>query len=122
MFKFLQALGIGFLDFSRNPESFGEIETCDTNHHDHQQHLAETLEVADQKGTIKLKKSEDPQKDGSTGVGGSTWEVFLEHAVAAITAGQAEVVLIVYGSTARSDLKKGLRSANLALSSRGPMQ
>ena len=58
----------------------------------------------------------------STGVGGSTWEVFLEHAVAAITAGQAEVVLIVYGSTARSDLKKGLRGANLALSSRGPSQ
>ena len=58
----------------------------------------------------------------STGVGGSTWEVFLEHAVAAITAGQAEVVLIVYGSTARSDLKKGLRSANLALSARGPSQ
>ena len=58
----------------------------------------------------------------STGVGGSTWEVFLEHAVAAITAGQAQVVLIVYGSTARSDLKKGLRSANLALSARGPSQ
>ena len=58
----------------------------------------------------------------STGVGGSTWEVFLEHAVAAISAGHAEVVCIVYGSTARSDLKKGLRSANLALSSRGPSQ
>lgn len=58
----------------------------------------------------------------STGVGGSAWEVFLEHAVAAITAKQAEVVLIVYGSTARSDLKKGLRSANLALSARGPSQ
>ena len=58
----------------------------------------------------------------STGVGGSTWEVFLEHAVAAITAKQADVVLIVYGSTARSDLKKGLRGANLALSSRGPSQ
>lgn len=58
----------------------------------------------------------------STGVGGSTWEVFLEHAVAAISAGQADVVLIVYGSTARSDLKRGLRSANLALSSRGPSQ
>ena len=58
----------------------------------------------------------------STGVGGSTWEVFLEHAVAAVAARQAEVVLIVYGSTARSDLKKGLRSANLALSARGPSQ
>ena len=58
----------------------------------------------------------------STGVGGSTWEVFLEHAVAAIAAGQATTVLIVYGSTARSDIKRGLRTANLALSSRGPSQ
>ena len=57
-----------------------------------------------------------------TGVGGSTWEVLLEHAVAAIDAGLARTVLIVYGSTARSDLKRGLRSANLALSSRGPAQ
>ena len=58
----------------------------------------------------------------STGVGGSTWEVFLEHAVAAIVAGQATTVLIVYGSTARSDIKNRLRTANLALSSRGPSQ
>ena len=58
----------------------------------------------------------------STGVGGSTWEVFVEHAVAAITAGQARTVLIVYGSTARSDLKAGRRTANLAMSSRGPSQ
>jgi acetyl-CoA acetyltransferase len=58
----------------------------------------------------------------STGVGGATWEVFLEHAVAAIAAGQATTVLIVYGSTARSDLKRKLRTANLALSSRGPSQ
>jgi acetyl-CoA acetyltransferase len=58
----------------------------------------------------------------STGVGGSTWEVFLEHAVAAIAAGQASTVLIVYGSTSRSDIKRRLRTANLALSSRGPSQ
>jgi acetyl-CoA acetyltransferase len=58
----------------------------------------------------------------STGVGGSTWEVMLEHAVAAITAGMATTVLIVYGSTARADLKKRLRTANLAFSSRGPSQ
>jgi acetyl-CoA acetyltransferase len=58
----------------------------------------------------------------STGVGGGTWEVMLEHAVAAIATGQARTVLIVYGSTARSDLKKKLRRANLAFSARGPSQ
>lgn len=58
----------------------------------------------------------------STGVGGSTWEVFVEHAVAAIATGQATTVLIVYASTARSDIKRKLRTSNLALSSRGPSQ
>jgi acetyl-CoA acetyltransferase len=58
----------------------------------------------------------------STGVGGSTWEVMLEHAVAAVNEGLAKVVLITYGSTARSDLKRGLRTANLAFGSRGPSQ
>lgn len=58
----------------------------------------------------------------STGVGGSTWIVMLEHAVAAIEAGLANTVLIVYGSTARSDLKRGLRSGDLVMSSRGPAQ
>lgn len=58
----------------------------------------------------------------STGVGGSTWEVFVQHAVAAISAGQADNILIVYGSTARADLKQGRRRANLAFSSRGPSQ
>ena len=36
--------------------------------------LEGTQEVADQKGTIKMKKSDDPQKDGSTGVGGKKVE------------------------------------------------
>ena len=58
----------------------------------------------------------------STGVGGSSWEVMLEHAVAAIRSGMATTVLLVYGSTARADLKRRLRSANLAFSSRGPSQ
>jgi acetyl-CoA acetyltransferase len=56
----------------------------------------------------------------STSVGGSTWEVMLEHAVDAVRAGTATTVLLVYGSTARADLKARLRSANLSLSSRGP--
>jgi acetyl-CoA acetyltransferase len=58
----------------------------------------------------------------STAVGGSTWEVMLEHAVDAIRAGTARTVLLVYGSTARADLKKKLRTANLSLSTRGPSQ
>jgi acetyl-CoA acetyltransferase len=58
----------------------------------------------------------------STGVGGSTWLVMLEHAVAAIEAGLATNVLIAYGSTARADVKKGLRTANLSFGARGPVQ
>ncbi len=58
----------------------------------------------------------------STGVGGGTWEVMVEHAMAAIQAGIAETILIAYGSTARADLKKGLRGANLAFGARGPAQ
>ena len=40
-----------------------------------------------------------------TGVGGSTWEFMVEHATAAILAGHVEVVVLVYGSTTRADLK-----------------
>jgi acetyl-CoA acetyltransferase len=58
----------------------------------------------------------------STGVGGATWEFMLEHAVAAIQAGLAKTIVIVYGSTTRADLKKRLRTANLAFSARGPSQ
>lgn len=58
----------------------------------------------------------------STAVGGSAWEVMVEHAVAAIHGGFANTVLLVYGSTARADLKRGLRTANVAISARGPSQ
>jgi acetyl-CoA acetyltransferase len=58
----------------------------------------------------------------STSVGGSSWEFMVEHACAAIQAGYAEVVLLVYGSTARADLKKKLRTNNPASGSRGPAQ
>jgi acetyl-CoA acetyltransferase len=57
-----------------------------------------------------------------TGVGGSTWEFMVEHATAAIQAGHAETVVIVYGSTTRADLKAGRRSANLSFGARGPVQ
>ena len=58
----------------------------------------------------------------STGVGGGTWEVMVEHAVAAIQAGHAKTIVLVYGSTTRADLKKKLRTANLAFGARGPSQ
>jgi acetyl-CoA acetyltransferase len=57
-----------------------------------------------------------------TGVGGATWEVMAEHAVEAIAAGHADVVVLVYGSTVRADLKAKRRTANLAFGSRGPVQ
>jgi acetyl-CoA acetyltransferase len=57
-----------------------------------------------------------------TSVGGSSWEFMLEHASAAIQAGHANTVLIVYGSTARADLKAKRRSANLSFGARGPVQ
>jgi acetyl-CoA acetyltransferase len=57
-----------------------------------------------------------------TGVGGSTWEFMVEHATAAIAEGHADVVVLAYGSTARSDLKRRDRRANLSFGSRGPVQ
>ena len=58
----------------------------------------------------------------STEVGGATWEFMVGHAVAAMQAGQAEAVVLVYGSTTRADLKAGRRRANLSFGSRGPTQ
>jgi acetyl-CoA acetyltransferase len=57
-----------------------------------------------------------------TGVGGSTWEFMVEHASAAIAEGHADVVLLAYGSTARADLKRRDRRANLSFGNRGPVQ
>lgn len=58
----------------------------------------------------------------STTVGGASWEVMAAHAADAIAQGRADVVLLAYGSTARSDLKNGLRTASLDWGSRGPQQ
>jgi acetyl-CoA acetyltransferase len=58
----------------------------------------------------------------STGVGGAAWEIMAAHATDAIAEGHADVVLLTYGSTARSDLRRGLRSANLDWGARGPQQ
>ena len=57
-----------------------------------------------------------------TGVGGSTWEFMVEHAAAAIMAGHVEVVVLVYGSTTRADLKARRRGSNLSFGGRGPVQ
>jgi len=63
-----------------------------------------------------------PRWMDSTTVGGASWEVMAAHAADAIALGHADVVLLTYGSTARSDLRGGLRGANLDWGSRGPQQ
>lgn len=63
-----------------------------------------------------------PTYADSTSVGGSAWELMVQHAAAAISQGQTDVVLLVYGSTARSDLKNRLRTANISMGTRGPTQ
>lgn len=63
-----------------------------------------------------------PRWIDSTAVGGASWEVMAAHAADAISAGHADVVLLTYGSTARSDLRKGLRGANINWGARGPLQ
>ncbi|MFD9909252.1 acetyl-CoA acetyltransferase [Streptomyces sp. NPDC059063] len=63
-----------------------------------------------------------PRWVDSTSVGGATWEVMAAHAADAIAAGRANAVLLVYGSTARADVKAGRRTANLSFGARGPLQ
>lgn len=45
----------------------------------------------------------------STMTGGSVFEVYLEHAASAITAGVAECILVVFAQTPRQDRKKGIQ-------------
>ncbi|MCW2831233.1 MAG: putative thiolase [Aeromicrobium sp.] len=63
-----------------------------------------------------------PRWVDSTSVGGASWEVMAAHAADAIAQGHADVVLLTYGSTARADIKKRLRPANLNWGTRGPIQ
>jgi acetyl-CoA acetyltransferase len=63
-----------------------------------------------------------PRWVDSTSVGGAAWEVMTAHAADAIAENRADVILLTYGSTARSDLRAGLRTANLDWGSRGPQQ
>jgi acetyl-CoA acetyltransferase len=48
-----------------------------------------------------------PRWTDSTMTGGSSFEVLVQHAVAAIAMGMAEVVLVVYGETPRADRRRG---------------
>src|SRR5829696_6148859 len=48
MFELLESFGIGLFNLRRQPESLDQIERDDSQQHDHQQHLPESLEVADQ--------------------------------------------------------------------------
>jgi acetyl-CoA acetyltransferase len=57
-----------------------------------------------------------------TQVGGSTWEFFVHHAIGAIEAGLCDVALLNYATTSRSDLKRKIRTANVAIDARGPAQ
>ena len=77
--------------------------------------VLQPLEVAEYMGLR-------PRWIDSTGVGGATWEVMAAHAADAISQGHADVVLLSYGSTARSDLRRKLRTASLDWGSRGPQQ
>ncbi|MEU1129839.1 acetyl-CoA acetyltransferase [Streptomyces sp. NPDC005900] len=63
-----------------------------------------------------------PRWVDSTSVGGATWEVMAAHAADAIAAGRANAVLLVYGSTARADIRAGRRTSNLSFGARGPSQ
>jgi acetyl-CoA acetyltransferase len=63
-----------------------------------------------------------PRCVDSTQVGGASWEVFVEHAVAALRDRRCDVALLAYGSTSRSDLKRGLRGADVAFRPSGLLQ
>jgi len=63
-----------------------------------------------------------PRYVDGTQVGGSTWEFYVHHAVGAIEAGLCDVALLNYATTSRSDLKRKVRSANIAIDARGPAQ
>jgi len=58
----------------------------------------------------------------ATNVGGSSWEVMARHAADAIAAGEIDVALLTYGSTARSDVKRRVRASAAAMSTAGAMQ
>ena len=48
VFELLKSFRIGLFNLRRYPKSLGEIKPNDPDHHDHQQHFSESLEVANQ--------------------------------------------------------------------------
>src|SRR5947207_14508071 len=61
-----------------------------------------------------------PRWADSTNVGGSVWEFFVEHAVAALQTGLCSVVLVVYGSKFRTDTGMSLGTGQRFAAPRGP--
>jgi acetyl-CoA acetyltransferase len=51
-----------------------------------------------------------PRWTDTTQIGGASFEAHVEHAVAALAAGLADVVVVSYAATPRSDAKRGLAS------------
>jgi len=58
----------------------------------------------------------------ATNVGGSSWEVMATHAATAISAGEIDVALLTYGSTARSDVKRRVRASAATMGTGGALQ
>jgi acetyl-CoA acetyltransferase len=58
----------------------------------------------------------------STLVGGSSWETYVEHAVLALQAGRCSTALLVYASTAKSDVARRYRSSDAAFMPHGISQ
>ncbi|QLL08887.1 acetyl-CoA acetyltransferase [Mycobacterium vicinigordonae] len=63
-----------------------------------------------------------PKWVDATNVGGSSWEVMARHAATAISAGELDVALLTYGSTARSDVKRRVRPSAVAMGTGGVLQ
>jgi acetyl-CoA acetyltransferase len=61
---------------------------------------AASLELAERLGIT-------PRWTDTTQTGGSSFEIHVQHAAAAIALGLAEVVVVVYAATPRSDFKRG---------------
>src|SRR3984885_7524693 len=62
-----------------------------------------------------------PRYTDSTMTGGSSYEVHLEHAAAAIAAGLCDVVVSVYASTPRSDRKRQRPPVRRGMAGPNPM-
>src|SRR5438552_14536973 len=61
-----------------------------------------------------------PRYSDSSNVGGSVWEFFVEHAVAALEHRLCDVALVVYGSKFRSDTGRSLGTGQRFSTATGP--